>query len=283
MQIDIYDDGEGGWLLEIVDGFDNSTVWHDSFDTDQQALDAALLAIEEDGIDSMIGGIGGMGDAPLLPDGLTANELDELESLLTECSVQDLAMNVAALEGFLAAIAVGPRMVMPSEWLPWVWDMKDGGVAPNFDDMATASRLTELLLRYYNAVLQAFATEPPSFEPIIFYRPQLDIADWCMGFLLARQFDDAAWLDVLAHPAEPLLPMLMLASDDDLTDDELEECVTAIVPSLMFLHSHRRGERHSRQPQVRATPKVGRNDPCPCGSGKKFKKCCAVKAGAALH
>lgn len=25
---------------------------------------------------------------------------------------------------------------------------------------------------------------------------------------------------------------------------------------------------------VRATPKVGRNDPCPCGSGKKYKKCC---------
>jgi preprotein translocase subunit SecA len=25
---------------------------------------------------------------------------------------------------------------------------------------------------------------------------------------------------------------------------------------------------------VRATPKVGRNDPCPCGSGKKHKKCC---------
>lgn len=25
---------------------------------------------------------------------------------------------------------------------------------------------------------------------------------------------------------------------------------------------------------VRSEPKVGRNDPCPCGSGKKFKKCC---------
>ena len=25
---------------------------------------------------------------------------------------------------------------------------------------------------------------------------------------------------------------------------------------------------------VRGQPKVGRNDPCPCGSGKKFKKCC---------
>ncbi len=30
-------------------------------------------------------------------------------------------------------------------------------------------------------------------------------------------------------------------------------------------------------PQIRrATPKVGRNDPCPCGSGRKYKKCCGV-------
>ncbi len=27
---------------------------------------------------------------------------------------------------------------------------------------------------------------------------------------------------------------------------------------------------------VRSSPKVGRNDPCPCGSGKKFKKCCGL-------
>ncbi len=28
----------------------------------------------------------------------------------------------------------------------------------------------------------------------------------------------------------------------------------------------------------RETPKIGRNDPCPCGSGKKYKKCCGVAA-----
>ena len=35
------------------------------------------------------------------------------------------------------------------------------------------------------------------------------------------------------------------------------------------------GERPARQaaPQKREGPKVGRNDPCPCGSGKKYKKC----------
>jgi len=50
-------------------------------------------------------------------------------------------------------------------------------------------------------------------------------------------------------------------------------------------HRHRAGEGHHhghhmhshqipQQPIVRAGPKIGRNDPCPCGSGKKFKKCC---------
>ncbi len=32
-----------------------------------------------------------------------------------------------------------------------------------------------------------------------------------------------------------------------------------------------------KQPVRRSEPKVGRNDPCPCGSGKKFKKCCGAK------
>jgi SEC-C motif-containing protein len=34
------------------------------------------------------------------------------------------------------------------------------------------------------------------------------------------------------------------------------------------------GKIVGKEPFVRAEPKVGRNDPCPCGSGKKFKKCC---------
>jgi SEC-C motif-containing protein len=34
------------------------------------------------------------------------------------------------------------------------------------------------------------------------------------------------------------------------------------------------GETVAPQQVVRSSPKVGRNDPCPCGSGKKYKKCC---------
>jgi len=36
------------------------------------------------------------------------------------------------------------------------------------------------------------------------------------------------------------------------------------------------GEMVKAATEVHASPKVGRNDPCPCGSGKKFKKCCGA-------
>jgi preprotein translocase subunit SecA len=41
--------------------------------------------------------------------------------------------------------------------------------------------------------------------------------------------------------------------------------------------SYNRGEGSSVQ-TVRRAKKVGRNDPCPCGSGKKYKKCCGINA-----
>lgn len=55
VQIEIYDDGEGGWILEIVDEDNNSTLWEDSFDSDADALAEALGALEEMGIDPFIG------------------------------------------------------------------------------------------------------------------------------------------------------------------------------------------------------------------------------------
>ena len=39
------------------------------------------------------------------------------------------------------------------------------------------------------------------------------------------------------------------------------------------------GELVGEKPIVREEPKVGRNDPCPCGSGKKYKKCCGREGG----
>ena len=55
VQVYIYEDGKGGWILEVVDEFDNSTVWDDPFKTDDEALDEVFDTIEKEGISSLIG------------------------------------------------------------------------------------------------------------------------------------------------------------------------------------------------------------------------------------
>jgi len=51
LEIEIYEDGSGKWLLEVVDERNTSTVWTEPFDTEQLALDEALRAIEEEAIE----------------------------------------------------------------------------------------------------------------------------------------------------------------------------------------------------------------------------------------
>jgi len=54
--------------------------------------------------------------------------------------------------------------------------------------------------------------------------------------------------------------------------DELEELHKPKEQNLIF--SGGEGEKPKKKPAKRSEKKVGRNAPCPCGSGKKFKKCC---------
>ena len=55
VQVDIYEHENGGWILEVVDEFNNSTVWDDPFDTDTAALAEVKKAILSEGVESLIG------------------------------------------------------------------------------------------------------------------------------------------------------------------------------------------------------------------------------------
>jgi len=54
VNVDIYEDGKGKWILEVVDAFNNSTVWDDAFDSDGLALEEALRTVDQQGISSLI-------------------------------------------------------------------------------------------------------------------------------------------------------------------------------------------------------------------------------------
>lgn len=59
LRVEICEDGDGAWLLEVFDEFNNSTVWEDAFESDQDALFEIEATIREEGIDCLIGPVGG--------------------------------------------------------------------------------------------------------------------------------------------------------------------------------------------------------------------------------
>jgi len=65
--------------------------------------------------------------------------------------------------------------------------------------------------------------------------------------------------------------------DDDMADS-LFEAASELIPQEEVEQFRKRQEKHYIDPTpsepVRTEPKIGRNEPCPCGSGKKYKKCC---------
>lgn len=94
--------------------------------------------------------------------------------------------------------------------------------------------------------------------------------------------------DIHERTAEPLVerqPHIYAKLKELIDEDVREEAMTLECAETIYkptqiiveafdaaIEGRRPGER--RGPIVRDVPKVGRNEPCPCGSGKKYKKCC---------
>ena len=55
VEVCIYRMPDTGWTLEVVDQYNNSTVWDGEFNTDQEAFDLFLEEIKDEGIEAMIG------------------------------------------------------------------------------------------------------------------------------------------------------------------------------------------------------------------------------------
>lgn len=296
VEVEIYRAENEDWILEVVDEHGNSTVWDDLFPTDQAALDEAMRTIDEQGIDAVIGPSPGHDKRNPTMHGLSDAELCELDDFLADDSIESTSMDLAMLDGYLAAIAIGPVLIPPSVWLPWVWDHVDGRAEPMFDKSSDANRVLSLLMRHYNAVVEAFNTDPAGFEPMFLRGAHYGAAEWSEGFLCGFQFDERAWSLLAVGRPTWFAPFMRLGTEDGIaiTDKQGDAArwIDAVVPSLVEIAAYWKSRRampgHApmlAMPIVRATPKVGRNDPCPCGSGKKVKKCCGgtPTAPSTLH
>lgn len=214
------------------------------------------------------------------------DNLAMLDAFLADRAENDGLM-LCDLDGFLTAIAIGPELILPSEWVPQIW----GSNEPAFESADDAQKVLGAVMNRYNAILLALARDPSTYEPILRANDDGDLIakDWAEGFLMGVALRRDAWEPMLeSDNAVTLMPILVLgnetavaslvthAEDEDLLRsacaEELDQTVVAID---RFWKSRRRLEgngdwAHSSTDR----PKVGRNHICPCGSGKKFKHCC---------
>jgi uncharacterized protein len=215
---------------------------------------------------------------------LTDEELDELENFLDSDATSEEAMDISMLDGFLTALAIGPNNLMPSQWMPVVWgeDMK-------WASQAQAERMTELVFRHANDILFYLRDEPDTFEPLL-YEHQHEgktvaiIDEWCTGFVRGMALDEEGWRPLMdSEEGEDMLyPILLYGTEagwDELEqhpelEQRHEEYVASLGERVMAIQDWWLPTRKAKSTIRRDEPKVGRNDLCPCGSGKKFKQCC---------
>ena len=228
---------------------------------------------------------------------MTDEEIKELDQLLLDAEGIEESMDISTLDGFLTAIVCGPKTIMPSEWMRWVWDMERGEDAPEFKNQDQAQRILGFLVRHMNDIAQTLTREPEQYEPLLMENPNggdpIPILDeWCSGFMKGVQLDSEGWLPVIAGKPDWMSTILLYGTEEgwealkkkNLSLDEHEALAEGLAGTVQKIHAlwpEERGKQIAegtlpkvvRRAPVRNTPKVGRNDPCPCGSGKKFKQC----------
>lgn len=234
---------------------------------------------------------------PLPSDPLSDDELDELDDFLLKEIESDEAMTLDMMDGYLHAIAIGPTNLMPRQWMPAIWGTST--MAPPVSSIDQINKILGLVLRHFNSIIAALNQDPPAIYPTWCtqeYRGREydDAEGWCHGFSMGVALAGPDWNELLStEQGQAWYRPIGLLGEDDFSPDQdkltktpamrgklalkIPDAVTA-----MYVHwlPYRRAV-FEREKAKMMQPKVGRNESCPCGSGKKFKKCCG--AAANLH
>jgi len=226
-----------------------------------------------------------------LDEPLSDQEFDELDQFLLSDRCPEDAMTMDTLHGFLTAIVIGPETIPMSEWLPHVWGSESGN-ALKFQSDQESERIMKLLMRFMNEIAITFDIAPKEFEPLFCEhewkgKTLADGEAWAFGFWEGMNLRPNAWEPIWdADIASLMHPIYLLGADEieeeeeGLVDDPVKRHKLSIDIEANILKIHHfwlERRKSTLTPTKRESPKLGRNEPCLCGSGKKFKQCCGTE------
>jgi uncharacterized protein len=221
---------------------------------------------------------------------LSDKEFDELDKFLLSDRCADDGMTMDSLHGYLTAIAIGPEEVPMPEWLPRIWG-SFAGEGPKFKSEKEAQRITSLIARFMNEVAITFEVAPKEYEPLyceqeIDGRMLIDADGWAWGFWEGMDLRAEAWEPIWESNLAELMEPIYLLGAEEIEESEMplvdepakrHKLALEVESAIPHIYKYWLPLRKSAVKTVqREEPKVGRNDPCPCGSGKKYKKCCGA-------
>ena len=215
--------------------------------------------------------------------------LNELEDAIL--NINEDALTIPEIHGFLTAIIIGPNFIPPSIWLPKIFNRENE--MPEFHSYEEAQYVTNSLLVFYNIINEEIDDYPDPIFPVVGKgkNAKPDPWLWCSGFIDGINLDEDAWL---GHEDKYLLTMIfpIYYYYDPESFDELsrtasgrkrrgfDKAMLDLIPkSIMLIKDYWLSKRSQYlKPEGNvisfSRKKPGRNDPCPCGSGKKYKNCC---------
>ena len=229
---------------------------------------------------------------------LTPSELEYLDGHLSQVDGGKIP-STEALDGFFAALACCPDLVKPSEYMPIIQsgETEDGGMI--FDDLDEAQRFMGLLSQHWNYVNYQL-NEGQSYLPLLHKNEEGQYSgnDWANGFICGTNMRHDIWSELINSEEHggSMVPIWALAYEnhpdadmrpfeEPIDDEKREDLIVHAAAGVMRMHAYYFGQRDEYMAQtetyIRPHRKIGRNEPCPCGSGKKYKRCCG--GGPTLH
>ena len=276
---------QAGRKLPMLDRDEDRQAWREQIQAAADHPEDPQRFIDEDPVpyDDPVKDLGWSPDpAGGRDDPLTSDELAWLDLALW----RRLGTNTMCLEwadGYLSALAVGPESVRPASYLPEIL-----GAGAEFDTPEHGTYIAELLARHLGSIEREVAEDGTSEQFINYVMGDLEGTLWAQGYLTCIEHHDGAWQPLLSkrYLLERLVaPLLALLPGDGEPGEELltPEARSELIDALPFvMHGTWSFWHDAAHPllevQRERAVKVGRNDPCPCGSGKKYKRCCGAVA-----
>ncbi|WHP29762.1 YecA family protein [Trabulsiella odontotermitis] len=214
---------------------------------------------------------------------LNESELEWLDDTLATHGSEKSVLDVSELDGMLTAILSAPNEIEPADWLLAVWGGAEA--VPRWKDERERDRFINLTLQHMSDIAERLGEYPDQFEPLFGTREEEGqiltiVEEWCFGYMRGTALADWSGLPEAEQQALDAIALHgkeeHFARLDNFTAEEFIDSIEKIAPAALSLFDYWTAHPKAavvKQP-VRNEAKIGRNDPCPCGSGKKYKNCC---------